>query len=78
VAEGALCSPPWEAYQRRSSLTDYLLVSQTSARIEHFQREANGSWRYRVLGAEETLTLADGSAVSIDAVYEGAFDLDAD
>ena len=67
----------WEAYQRLPSLNDYLLVSQTSTRIEHYQREAD-SWRYRVLGAGDTLTLADGSAMSIDAVYEGAFDLDAD
>jgi Uma2 family endonuclease len=67
----------WEAYQRIHSLTDYVLVSQTSMRIEHYRREGD-SWRYRMLGAGDTLTLADGSVVSIDAVYEGAFDLDLD
>ena len=40
----------WEAYQRLSTLTDYLLVSQWSTQIEHFQREAGGSWRYRLVG----------------------------
>lgn len=65
----------WEAYQRLASLTDYLLVSQTSARVEHFQRETDGSWRYRVLGAGDSITLANGASVSVDAIYEGAFDL---
>jgi Uma2 family endonuclease len=67
----------WEAYQRLASLTDYLLVSQTSARVEHFQRETEGSWRYRVLGAGDAITLANGASVSVDAIYEGAFDLEA-
>jgi hypothetical protein len=31
-----------------------------------------------VLGASDTLTLANGAAVSVDAVYQGAFELDAD
>lgn len=66
----------WDAYQRSSSLTDYLLVSQTQVRIECFHREADGSWRYRVLGAGETIELA-GASVSLDAIYDGAFELDA-
>ena len=68
----------WEAYQRLVSLTDYVLVAQTSVRVEHYRREADGSWRYRVLEAGDTLTLANGATVSIDAVYEGAFELAAD
>jgi Uma2 family endonuclease len=68
----------WEAYQRLVSLTDYLLVAQTSVRVEHYRRESDGSWRYRMLEAGDTVTLADGATVSIDAVYEGAFELDAD
>jgi len=68
----------WEAYQRLVSLSDYLLVAQMSVRVEHYRREADGSWRYRMLGAGDTVTLADGSTVSIDAVYEGAFELAAD
>ena len=65
----------WEAYQRLASLTDYLLVAQSSARVEHYQREAEGSWRNRVLEAGDTVTLTNGAALTIDAVYEGAFDL---
>ena len=68
----------WEAYQRLVSLTDYVLVAQTSVRVEHYRREADGSWRYRVLEAGDTLTLENGATVSIDAVYEGAFELAAD
>lgn len=66
----------WEAYQRLASLTDYLLLAQTSARVEHYQREADGSWRYRVLGAGETITLTNGATVAVDAIYEGAFELE--
>ena len=67
----------WEAYQLLPSLTDYLLVAQTSARIEHYGREADGSWRYRVLVEGDTITLTNGATLSVDAIYEGAFDLDA-
>jgi Uma2 family endonuclease len=68
----------WEAYQRLPSLSDYLLVAQAAVRIEHYQREADASWRYRLLSAGDTVTLANGAAVSLDAVYEGAFELEAD
>lgn len=67
----------WEAYQRLASLTDYLLVAQTSVRVEHYRREADGSWRYRVLEAGGAITLANGAGLLVDALYEGAFDLDA-
>ncbi|MBI2893467.1 MAG: Uma2 family endonuclease [Deltaproteobacteria bacterium] len=68
----------WEAYQRLGSLTDYLLVSQSSVRVEHYQREREGSWRYRVLGAGDTITLANGATLAVDAVYDGAFELASD
>jgi Uma2 family endonuclease len=67
----------WEAYQRLATLTDYLLVGQASARIEHYQREREGSWRYRVLAAGDTITLSNGATLSVDAIYEGAFELSA-
>jgi hypothetical protein len=47
-------------------------------RVEHYQREADGSWRYRVLTVGDTATLAHGATVAIDAVYEAAFELAAD
>ena len=65
----------WEAYQRIASLTDYVLVTQTSAGLEHFAREPGGSWRYRLLGSGEVLTLSNGSTIAVDAVFEGAFDV---
>lgn len=68
----------WESYQRLPSLTDYLLVSQGARQIEHFQRESGGSWRYRLLEAGGVLTLTDGATLTIDAIYEDAFDLAAD
>jgi Uma2 family endonuclease len=65
----------WDAYQRIPSLTDYLLVSQAVAQIEHFQRDEDGSWRYRRIDAGQVVTLSNGATLMIDAVYEGAFDL---
>lgn len=68
----------WEAYQRLESLTDYVLVSQTFVRIEHYQREGDRSWRYRSFEAGSTIGLANGGLLAVDAVYEGAFDLPAE
>jgi Uma2 family endonuclease len=68
----------WEGYQGIASLTDYVLVSQRAVRVEHFQRHADGSWQYRTLGAGEVLTLSNGATVTIDALYQGAFDYPGD
>lgn len=67
----------WAAYQSVPSLTDYLLVAQGAVRVEHFRREADGSWRYRVVDKGELLELAGGATLAVDAVYTGAFELDA-
>lgn len=32
-------------YRQMESLTDYLLVAQDAHRIEHFQKQEDGSWR---------------------------------
>lgn len=68
----------WEAYQLLPSLMDYLLVAQAQVRVEHYRREADGSWRYEVLGAGGTIRLSGDIGVSVDAVYAGAFALSAD
>ncbi len=68
----------WEAYQGLASLTDYLLVSQWQVRIEHHRREGDGSWRYRVLERVATIALANGAHVSVDAIYDAAFELATD
>ncbi len=65
----------WAAYQRLATLQDYLLLSQDAARIEHYQRGSGGAWEYRTLSAGETLTLSNGGRISVDALYEGAFEL---
>lgn len=68
----------WEAYQRLASMTDYLLISQAAVRIEHFQREVDGSWRYRVVEAGGRVALANGAFIEVDAIYQGAFDVAGD
>jgi Uma2 family endonuclease len=65
----------WEGYQRISSLTDYVLVSQARPRVEHFQRQSDDAWRYRVYGTGDRLTLANGATVAIDDIYSGVFEL---
>jgi Uma2 family endonuclease len=35
-------------YQQNSSLTDYVLVAQAYPSVEHYSRQANGSWLYSV------------------------------
>jgi Uma2 family endonuclease len=67
----------WEAYQRLPSLTDYLLVSQEHPRIEHYRRDSDGSWNYRVYEAGKTITLANQAQLAVDAIYEGVFEFEA-
>jgi Uma2 family endonuclease len=68
----------WEAYQRIPSLTDYVLISQTVVRVEHYAREADGAWRYREHGPGAHVVLANGASISVDALYEGAFEVESD
>ena len=41
----------FEHYETVPSLRDYVLVSQKKVRIEHFQRQADGTWQRRAAGA---------------------------
>jgi Uma2 family endonuclease len=66
----------WDGYQRIPSVTDYLLVSQGSARIEHFRREAGGEWRYNVVQAGGRVLLSNGASIDLDGVYRGVFELE--
>jgi Uma2 family endonuclease len=68
----------WEGYQGVASVTDYVLVAQRAVRVEHYQRDADGSWHYRTLATGDALTLSNGATVAIDALYEGAFDYPSD
>jgi Uma2 family endonuclease len=68
----------WAGYQRIDSLTDYLLVSQASIRIEHYRRNGDGSWTYRAAGRGERIVLTGGGELMIDAIYAGTLDLPGD
>jgi Uma2 family endonuclease len=68
----------WEGYQRVQSLMDYVLVSQTEPRVEHYRREAAGSWIYRSLGPGQHLVLSGQAELELDVIFAGAFDLPGD
>jgi Uma2 family endonuclease len=66
----------WDGYQRLASVQDYLLVSQTSAQIEHYRRESSGGWHYTIVEAGGRLLLSNGTQIELDGVYAGVFALD--
>ncbi len=59
-------------YQTLDSLTDYLLMGQNQPYIEHFQRQADGSWRYSTTqGLEAAIDIATiGCVLPLAEVYE--------
>jgi Uma2 family endonuclease len=65
----------WEGYRLLPSLTDYLLVSQDRAEIEHFARAGSGRWIYMVAGSGERVRLTDGTDLEVDPIFEGVFAL---
>jgi Uma2 family endonuclease len=67
----------WESYQSLSSLTDYVLVSQDRARVEHFGR-SDARWLYTAHDAGQTLELTNGARIDVDAVFAGVFELPGD
>lgn len=68
----------WLGYQRLTSLTDYVLVWQTEARIEHFQRNMYGKWEYGVAEAGGQIVLTNGAVLIVDDIFAGVFDLKGD
>jgi len=68
----------WDGYQRIESLTDYVLVSQAEARIEHFRRDRNRTWVYQLAGVGERLTLSSGVDLDVDAIFAGVMQLPGD
>lgn len=68
----------WEGYQRLDSLTDYVLVSQSEPRVEHFRREGGGTWIYRSAGSAEHVFLSTGVELSVDDLFVGVFALAGD
>jgi Uma2 family endonuclease len=68
----------WEGYQRIDSLTDYVLVSQSERRIEHFRRDRSRTWLYQFAGDGERVVLSNESVLDVDAIYAGVFELPGD
>ena len=68
----------WKDYQSIPSLTDYVLVSQRMPRIEHFRRDAEGAWTYRVAGPGGRVELSTRTIIIVDEIYQGALDLPGD
>jgi Uma2 family endonuclease len=65
----------WDDYRQLPSVTDYLLVSQSSPHIEHYRR-AEGGWLYRVATAGDRVSLASGAVLEVDSVFRGLLELE--
>lgn len=61
-------------YRTVASLEHYVLASQSSQLVEHYQRQQDGTWVYRALGPGERLVLASlGCELEIDRAYLKVF-----
>jgi Uma2 family endonuclease len=58
----------WQHYQQLASLREYVLVSQTEPRLEHYRRLASGAWEYREV-TEGTLALECGATLQLATLY---------
>jgi len=61
-------------YRTVPSLQEYVLVSQKRELVEHFHRQADGSWLLRVCSAGETVSLPSlGCDLAVDEIYLKVF-----
>ena len=58
----------WSAYQRITTLTDYVMVSSTRRELEHYQRTADGGWILRTL-TSGACTLTNGVVLDFAKIY---------
>ena len=58
----------WQHYQLIPSLQEYVLVSQTHPRIEHYRRLGSGAWEYRDI-TEGAVQLASGANLVLARLY---------
>jgi Uma2 family endonuclease len=58
----------WQQYQTIAALQEYVLVSQTDPRIEHYRRIGDGGWEYHDV-TEGTLHLATGASLDLARLY---------
>ena len=64
----------FEQYQTIASLQDYVLVSQKKVRVEHFHRQADGTWVLRVSGPGDRVVLESvGCELAVDRAYLKVF-----
>lgn len=64
----------FEQYETLPSLRDYVLVSRKKMRIEHFHRQADGTWQRRVFGAGERVAFESiGCELDVDRAYLKVF-----
>ncbi|MEJ7598938.1 MAG: Uma2 family endonuclease [Kofleriaceae bacterium] len=68
----------WAGYQSLPSLTDYLLIAQDRAHVEHFARTPASRWLYSSLGTGQTIVLTTGATLEIDALFAGVLELPGD
>jgi Uma2 family endonuclease len=62
-------------YRTIDSFQEYLLISQKQVQVEHFLRQADGSWLLRVFGAGEQVPLPSlGCELSVDEIYFRVFE----
>lgn len=62
----------FDDYQTLDSLADYVLISTGRNHVDHYARNADGSWTLRSCGPGQTFTLTGCDAtIAVDAIYEG-------
>ncbi|MBK7077636.1 MAG: Uma2 family endonuclease [Myxococcales bacterium] len=59
----------WQQYQLIPSLQEYVLVSQSEPRIEHYRRLPSGAWEYADV-TTGTLALAAGAVLELARLYD--------
>jgi len=58
----------WQHYQLIESLHEYVLVSQSHARVESYRRLPTGAWEYRDI-TNGTMQLDSGAVLDLAALY---------
>jgi Uma2 family endonuclease len=62
-------------YRTLPPLQEYVLVSQKQVLVEHFHRQADGTWLLRVYGSGESVSLPSlACELAIDEIYLKVFD----
>lgn len=59
----------WLAYRAIPTLTDYVLVATATRELEHYSRQADGSWSLRVVTDAGTCSLANGVVLDLAKPY---------